>query len=195
MFDTVRISNLDEHKSGRLKGGFTDISINQLFYTSNLSANVGPKWKKEAVTDKVDCSVTCSWDNKFFCVECKGQKRHSIFNKVYFAIVITDQHLPTMLPAMDGVCMAVIRHQDLSVAHLLTHSVWMVADAAEKGVKPRSLDEQGACSALQLAIDNGKEIHLFISSGSGLISDQASGTSYQMQRGLDLISSGKAREG
>jgi hypothetical protein len=40
-----------------------------------------------------------------------------------------------------------------------------------------------------------KEIHLFISSGSGLISDQVSGTSYQMQRGLDLISSEKLGKG
>ena len=91
--------------------------------------------------------------------------------------------------------MAVIRYQDLSDAQLLTHSVWMVADAAEKGVKPRSMDKHGACSALQLAIDKGKEIHLFLSSGSGLISDQASGTSYQMQRGLDLISSEKLGKG
>ena len=92
MFDTVRVSFLDEHKSGRLKGGFTDISINQQFYTANMIANVGPKWKKEAENDKVDCSVTRSWDDMFYCVECKGQKRHSIFNKPYFAIVIADQH-------------------------------------------------------------------------------------------------------
>ena len=100
----------------------------------------------------------------FYCVECKGQKRHSIFNKPYFTIVIADQHHPAMVPAMDGVCIAVIRYQDLSVAQLLTHSVWMVADAADKGVKPRSLDEHGACSVLQMAYDKGKEIHLFISS-------------------------------
>jgi hypothetical protein len=42
----------------------TDISINLLFYTANLSANLGPKWKKEAETNKVDCSVTRSWDDK-----------------------------------------------------------------------------------------------------------------------------------
>jgi hypothetical protein len=53
-FDTVRVSNLDNEKSRRLKGGFTDISISQQFYTSNLIANVGPKWRKEAENDKVD---------------------------------------------------------------------------------------------------------------------------------------------
>jgi hypothetical protein len=56
--------------------------------------------------------------------------------------------------------MAVIRHQDLSVAQLLTHSVWMVADEADNGMKPRSLDEHGAYSVLQLAINKGKEIHI-----------------------------------
>jgi hypothetical protein len=155
---------------------------------------VGPKWK-EAENDKVDCTVTRSWDDRFYCVECKGQKRHSIFKHPYFTIVVADQHHPAMLPAVDGVCMAVIRHQDLSVAQLLTHTVWMIADAADKEVKPRSLDEHGACSVLKMAIDKGKEIHLFISSGSGLVSDQASGTSYQMQRGLNLISSDKLGKG
>jgi hypothetical protein len=101
-FDTVRISNLDDQKSGRLKGGFMDISISQQFYTTNLIANVGPKWKKEAGNDKVDCTVTHSWDDRFYCVERKGQKRHSIFKQPYFAIVIADQHHPAMLPAVDG---------------------------------------------------------------------------------------------
>ena len=128
-------------------------------------------------------------------MECKGQKRHSIFTKPYFAIVIADQHHPAMVPALDGVCICVIRYQDLSAAQLLTHTVWLIADAAEKGVKPRSPDEHQACSVLQMAYDKGKEIHLFISSGSGLISDQASGTSYQMQRGLNLSSSEKLGKG
>ena len=95
------------------------------------------------------------------------------------------------IKVLDGVCICVIRYQDLSAAQLLTHTVWMLADAAENDVKPRSPDEHGACSVLQIAYDKGKDIHIFISSGSGLISDQASGTSYQMQRGLNLISSDK----
>jgi hypothetical protein len=71
----------------------------------------------------------------------------------------------------------------------------MISDAANKEVKPRSSDEHGACSVMQMAIDKGKEIHIFISSGSGLISDQASGTSYQMTRGRNLISSDKLGKG
>ena len=38
-------------------------------------------------------------------------------------------------------------------------------------------------------------MHLFTCSGSGLISDQPSGTSFQMQRGLNLISSDKLGKG
>ena len=109
--------------------------------------------------------------------------------------MIADQHQPAMLPALDGVCICVIRYQDLSAAQLLTHTMWILADAAENDVKPRSPDEHGACSVLQIAYDKGKDIHIFISSGSGLISDQASGTSYQMQRGLNLISSDKLGKG
>ena len=96
---------------------------------------------------------------------------------------------------MDGVCICVIRHQDLSAAQLLTHTIWMLADAAECDVKPRSPDEHGACSVLQLAYEKGKDIHIFIASGTGLVSDQAAGTSYQMQRGLRLISNDKLGKG
>ena len=78
-FDTVQGTNFDDEKSGKLKGGFTDISISQKMYTSHLIANTGPEWKKEAENDKVDTVVTRSWDDQFYCVECKGQKRHSIF--------------------------------------------------------------------------------------------------------------------
>ena len=153
-------------------------------YTSHLIANTGPVWKKEAENAKVDTVVTRSWDNMFYRVECKGHKMHSIFKGKFFAIVVADQHHPAMLPAVDGVCICVIRHQDLSVAQILTHTAWMIADAASKEVKPRLSDEHGAYSVIQMAIDKGREVHLFICSGSGLISDQPSGTSFQMQRGL-----------
>jgi hypothetical protein len=46
-----------------------------------------------------------------------------------------------------------------------------------------------------MAIDKCKEVHLFICSGSGLITDQPSGTSFQMKRGLNLISSSNLGNG
>ena len=49
----------------------------------------------------------------------------------------------------------------------------MLADAAEDEVKPRSADEFGAASALQAAYEREKEIHIFLTSGTGLVSDQA----------------------
>ena len=36
---------------------FTDISITLLLYTANLIANMGPHWKVEAETDKVEYIV------------------------------------------------------------------------------------------------------------------------------------------
>jgi predicted transcriptional regulator len=36
---------------------FTDISITLLLYTANLMANMGPHWKVEAETDKVEYIV------------------------------------------------------------------------------------------------------------------------------------------
>jgi hypothetical protein len=134
-------------------------------------------------------------DRGYYCVEFCGQKRHNIFNKAHFTIVIVDQHLPSMVPAMDGMCICIIRHQDLSAAQLLTHTIWLLADAAECEVRPRFPDEHGACSVLQLAYEKGKEIHIFLASGTGLGSDQAAGTSYQMQRGLRLISNDRLGKG
>ena len=118
-FETGRSTFIDDKKCGGLNGGFSDISIHQSIYTANLHANVGPKWKAEGEDDKVVTSVTRTWDDQYYCVECRGQKRHNIFNKAYFALVIADQHFPSMVPAMDGVCICVIRHQDLSAAQLL----------------------------------------------------------------------------
>ena len=71
-------------------------------YTSHLISNTGPEWKKEAENDKVDTVVTHSWDDQFYCVECKGQNRHSIFKGKSFAIVVADQNHPALLPAIDG---------------------------------------------------------------------------------------------
>jgi hypothetical protein len=51
------------------------------------------------------------------------------------------------------------------IFQLLTYTDWMIADAASKEVKPSSPDEHGACSVIQMAIDMGREVHLFICSG------------------------------
>jgi hypothetical protein len=194
-YEAIRTTHIDDRKQGGLKGGFSDISIRQSIYNVSFHANVGPKWKSEGEDEKVVTSVTRSWDDQWYCLECVGKNRHSIFSKRFFAIVIADQHFPSMVPAMNGVCICVIRHQDLSAAQLLTHTIWMLADAAESNVKPRSADEFGAASALQVAYEREKEIHIFLTSGTGLVSDQAAGTSYQMQRGLRLISDDKLGRG
>jgi hypothetical protein len=195
LFETGRSTFIDEKKSGGLKGGFSDISNHQSIYSVNLHANDGPKWKTEGEDDKVVTSVTRTRDDQYYCIECHGQNWHNIFNKAYFALVIADQHFPSMVPAMDGVCICVIRHQDMSAAQLLTHTIWLLADAADCEVRPRSPDEHGACTVVQLTYEKGKEIHIFIASGTGLVSDQAARTSYQMQRGLRLISNDKLGKG
>jgi hypothetical protein len=90
LFETGRSTFIDEKKSGGLKDRFSNISIHQSIYSVNLHANVGPKWKTEGEDDKVVTSVTMTWDDQDYCVECRGHKRHNIFNKAYFALVIAD---------------------------------------------------------------------------------------------------------
>ena len=87
--------------------------------------------------------------------------------------------------------MATISMQDLTMARMVDHTIYLITEAAMKGKKARSPDEFGACSVLQGSLDHDKDIHLFLSSSKGLIMDQSSGYSYQMQRSLDLSSSHK----
>jgi hypothetical protein len=51
---------------------------------------------------------------------------------------------------------------------------------------------------LQMAVLQGRQIHMFISSGTGLIADQAAGYTFQIQRALNLLSAecyGRGKEG
>ena len=62
---------------------------------------------------------------------------HSIVNKPYFAIIVSDQHEVAKVPTCDGLCIASIRHQDLSLAQIVDHTLWMIADCAN--LRRRSL--------------------------------------------------------
>ena len=93
-------------------GGFTDISINEPFYSTNLSVNKAPFWQKKPENE--DTLITRSWDDSYICTVCKGEKRHSFFKKPYFALIISDHYLLSKGPALDGI--ATCRFQELSLA-------------------------------------------------------------------------------
>ena len=60
------------------------------------------------------------------------------------------------------------------------------------------MDAHGALTVLQMAVAQGKQINLFISSGTGLIADQAAGYTFQMRRALNMSSAecfGRGKEG
>ena len=69
--------------------------------------------------------------------------------------------------------------------------MYLLTEAAIACKRARSPDAFGACEALQTALDQDKDIYLFMSSGTGLLMDMSSGYSYQMQRTLDLTSCNK----
>ena len=110
------------------------------------------------------------------------------------AIIVSDQHMVAKVPALVGVCIATCRYENLTLAQIIDHTIFMIADTALKGKKPRSPDKFGAVSDIEKAND-GREIYLFLSSGTELVLEQGARTSYQMQRALDLISCSKVGTG
>ena len=72
-------------------------------------------------------------------------------------------------------------------AKMIDHTIHIITDAALSGERARSSDEFGAVTVLQMAMDQSKDIILFLYSGTGLYMDMSSGYSYRIQRALDLI--------
>lgn len=70
--------------------------------------------------------------------------------------------------------------------HAAHHLLFMLTTAAMTKPDPRSADAFGPVHALQEALKLGKDIHIFLSSGTSLILEGPSGYSCAMQRALDL---------
>ena len=90
------------------------------------------------------------------------------------------------VPSVDEVCIALCRMENFTMSKLLDHVLFMVTQAAMNDVPPRSNDEFGLVHASGEAIKQGKDIHIFRGSGTGLILEGLSGYTYQMQRSMDL---------
>ena len=151
---------------------------------------------KNKEDEAVTTWTTRSWDENFMCTECEVP--HSIFEKSYFVIIVADQHMVCKVPAFEGICVAVIRLQDLSMAQLIDLTIFKITQAVLVNKRARCSDAHGCCEVIQQAIEKQKEIYLFLSSDTGLVIDQSGGYSYQMQRAIDLInckSFGGARNG
>ena len=146
----------------------------------------------ESITDKLDLMITRSWTDEYNCNIC--QKSHPIISKnsVSFAIVIGDQHVPSCIPGVNGgPCIPVVRYQDASLSSIGTHIFWVLAAAWGQSprVTPVSADAHGPVTVLHRALLLGKEIHVFLASGTGMRSDQGTGYSTEMQRIINLSSS------
>jgi hypothetical protein len=59
--------------------------------------------------------------------------------------------------ALKVIFLSSFRHAQLSAAQILTHTIWLLADAAECEVRPRSPDEHGACTVTS---SSQAELHL-----------------------------------
>ena len=87
--------------------------------------------------------------------------------------------------------MPVVRYQNASLSSIGTQVFWLLASSWEKDprVNPVSEDAHGPVTVLNRALLLGKEIHVFIASGTGMRADQATGYSVEMQRIINLTSS------
>ena len=145
-----------------------------------MHVNRSPHWQKNEEDEGISTVVSRSWDNQFNCLHCSS--KHSIFHKDNFGLIIGDQHSPSKVPAYDGDCLATIRLHNLSLSQLIDITLYQIIRGLENRSKVRCSDEHGAAEVLQTAIRMNLEIYVFYSSGTGLVSDQATGTAYQMQR-------------
>ena len=146
----------------------------------------------ESVTDKLDVMITRTWTNDYYCNICPS--KHPIISKksVSFALVIGDQHLLACIPGVDGgPCIPVVRYQSAALSSIGTHIFWVLAAAwgQTPRLTPVSADAHGPVTVLNRALLLGKEIHIFVSSGTGMRVDQGTGYSTEMQRIMNLSSS------
>ena len=109
--------------------------------------------------------------------------------------MLGDQHSVAKVPNKDGMCIANCRLEGFTCSMLLDHIFHMLTTAAIADVEPRSNDPQGPVHALREAILLGKEVHIFISSGTSLILEGPAGYTYAMQRALDLTACKSFRVG
>ena len=85
--------------------------------------------------------------------------------------------------------------QDLTMDQLVTHTIWVLINSLLR--KPpttaRSMDAHGAVTVLQMAVAQGKQIHLFISSGTGMVANQAAGFTLQVLSALIKVKRGSLK--
>ena len=92
--NTYTTSKSIARSMGEISGlisGFTDLSLTPVLYEQKLSCNKSPNWMKNKEEEAVITWTTRSWDDNFMCTECEVP--HSIFEKSYFVIIVSDQHM------------------------------------------------------------------------------------------------------
>jgi hypothetical protein len=86
---------------------------------------------------------------------------------------------------------------DMSMMDLAIHTVWLIVNEWSK--KPPksavSLDEFGACTLLQMALNRGTKVVLFFASGSGLTLEGPQGQTYAMARIMQLCCAIQFKQG
>ena len=177
-------STLKEPENRGLPSGFTDLNLKQPIYSIKYSYSKSPRWMTNTKEENINTDVCRSWDNDWNCYHCDPS--HNIFSNKKFALIIGDQNCPSYIPAIDGECIAVIRLHNLTLCQQIDLSLRQVVKGRDKRCVVRDSDEFGAAEALNRAINKNCDIYLFYTSGSGLITEQAAGTTYQIQRAIEL---------
>ena len=81
------------------------------------------------------------------------QTKCSIFEKPNFVLIVADQHMVCKVPSFEGICVAVIRLQDLSMAQIIDLTIFKIVQAVLKEKRARCNDAHGACEVIQQAIE------------------------------------------
>ena len=104
---------------------------------------------------------TSNFDSRQFCTSCLVP--HSIWNTEELNILLSDQHVPAVVPSYEGRCMIMLTYGNATLDMIRRHILLPIE--VDKGSN-NSNNRNGAVDILQEAISLDKKINLFIVSGT-----------------------------
>ena len=119
---------------------------------------------------------TSNFDARQFCTSCPVP--HSIWNTEEVNILLSDQHVPAIVPSYEGRCMIMLTYGNATLDML--HRYMFPPIELDKGANNCN-DRNGAVDILQEAVSLEKKINLFIVSGTSCLLSGPTGYIHSMQ--------------
>ena len=119
---------------------------------------------------------TSNYDSRQMCTSYIVP--HSIWNKDDVNILLSDQHVPAVVPSYEGRCMIMLTYGNATLDIIRQHI--LLPKEVDKGCN-NSNDRNGAVDILQEAFAQDKKINLFIVSGTSHLLSGPTGYIHSLQ--------------